>query len=172
MQLIYTCVYIYICLPQWPDLRALLLRYWWQPLTASKPNMNIYIRLQCFKRKKTPLPNHQFDSIFECLVVNCPGCTSQTFQLSSVMALNKKSFPLYRGACSRWGFRAPPQVRFATMERQHNALSDELWGDELSLAKVRVFWVRARLPLGFFFLWGELPTKISPRNSKGQTKTQ
>ncbi|CAE7868592.1 unnamed protein product, partial [Symbiodinium necroappetens] len=27
-------------------------------------------------------------------------------------------------------------VRFASMERQHNALSDELWGDELGLAKI------------------------------------
>jgi len=33
-------------------------------------------------------------------------------------------------------FKAEAEVRFATMERQHNALSDELWGDELSLAKV------------------------------------
>jgi hypothetical protein len=34
-----------------------------------------------------------------------------------------------------WPHLGPLQVRFATMERQHNALSDELWGDELSLAK-------------------------------------
>lgn len=33
-------------------------------------------------------------------------------------------------------FKAEAEVRFATMQRQHNALSDELWGDELSLAKV------------------------------------
>ena len=32
---------------------------------------------------------------------------------------------------------ASPEVRFATMERQHNALSDELWGDELGLAKAQ-----------------------------------
>eukprot|EP00913_Durusdinium_trenchii_P032513 g30439.t1 len=33
-------------------------------------------------------------------------------------------------------FKAESEVRFARMERQHNALSDELWGDELGLAKV------------------------------------
>ncbi|CAE7585902.1 HET-E1 [Symbiodinium natans] len=33
-------------------------------------------------------------------------------------------------------FKAETEVRFASMERQHNALSDELWGDELGLAKI------------------------------------
>ncbi|CAJ1431913.1 unnamed protein product [Effrenium voratum] len=33
-------------------------------------------------------------------------------------------------------FKAETEVRFASVERQHNALSDELWGDELGLAKI------------------------------------
>lgn len=70
------------------------------------------------------------------------------------------------------GFQGSPQVRFATMERQHNTLSDELWGDELSLAKVRVFWVRAKASFVFFVGGGGTSNKDSPRNNKGQTKTQ
>ena len=58
-------------------------------------------------------------------------------------------FPFSHGCLFLLGFQGSPQVRFATMERQHNALSDELWGDELSLAKVRVFWSE-----GFLFFWG------------------
>ena len=30
---------------------------------------------------------------------------------------------------------SPCEVRFADLERQHHALCDELWGDELGLAK-------------------------------------
>ena len=43
------------------------------------------------------------------------------------------------------------KVRFATMERQHNALSDELWGDELSLAKVGCHKTQKRTD--FFGCW-------------------
>ena len=53
------------------------------------------------------------------------------------------------------------------MERQHNALSDELWGDELSLAKVRVFWVRAKA--SFVFFWGRW--NIQQRFTKKQQGT-
>ena len=80
-------------------------------------------------------------------------------------------FPFSHGCLFLLGFQGSPQVRFATMERQHNALSDELWGDELSLAKVRVFWSEGFL----FFLGGGgggTSNKDSPRNNKGQTKTQ
>lgn len=79
------------------------------------------------------------------------------------MALNKNHFPFSHGCLFLLGFQGSPQVRFATMERQHNALSDELWGDELSLAKVRASFV-------FFLGGGELPTKIHQETTRDKQK--
>ena len=165
-------MYIYICLPQWPDLRALLLRYWWQPLTASKPNMNIYIRLQCFKRKKTPLPNHQFDSIFECLVVNCPGCTSQTFQLSSVMALNKKIISPLPWCLFPLRFQGSPPGAFCHHGTTAQRLKRWIVGRWVELSQGAGILGESEASFGIFFLWGELPTKIHQETARDKQKTQ